>query len=76
MDLIEVLQQKTASSSEDAMTFQELKEQLGWHDGKIYEALRARVRAGEIEVVFVQRPNMIGTIRRTPAYRTVKDNGN
>jgi len=73
MDLIEVLQQKTASSSEDAMTFQELKEQLGWHDNKIYEALRAKVKAKEIEVVFIQRTNMVGTLRRTPAYRTVKN---
>jgi hypothetical protein len=75
MDLIEVLQQKANIETDDAMTFQEIMEQTGWYDGKLYRALREKIKAGIVEPVYVQRPNILGTLRKTPAYRIVR-NGN
>ena len=55
----------------DGRTSQEWSEILGWGLRKVTNMLRAGVKNGWVEVVYVWRENLSGHCQRRPGYRLV-----
>ena len=54
---------------EDVKTMNELCEALDMTDKAARRHVKAMIRSGDVEVVWVRRRNMIGVSNKVPAYR-------
>lgn len=67
-EIFSVLKPKE-NEEDDAYTFTEIKDILGYGDDKARNAIRELHRLGMIEVVKVTRQTIVGNYTQVPAYR-------